>query len=102
MRVVGSFLRNWPVLSIGVVTFGLFAAVEAFGEPPQFIMPALRVLIVPLWLMRTLQMVVGIGSWPGPLQLLVALPLLFLPYVAADLLVRSASRRWRAHRAAAT
>ncbi len=97
MRALYSFLRTWPFLSLGVLTFGLFLAVEGIGEPLRPAVPALRVLIAPLWLMRTLEMVVGIGSWPGPLQLLVALPLLFLPYVAADLFLRSARRRWIAH-----
>ncbi len=97
MRGLSSFLRSWPFLSLGVLTFGLFLAVEAFGEPLRPLVPVLRVLVVPLWLMRTLEMVVGIGSWPGTLQLLIALPLLFLPYVAADLLLRAARRRRVVH-----
>lgn len=102
MRALGSFLRNWPFLSLGLLTFGLFLAVEALGAQLRPLIPPLRVLIVPLWLMRNLEMVVGIGYWPGPLQVLVALPLLFLPYVAADLLLGWARRRWGAHRATAT
>jgi hypothetical protein len=97
MRRVRSFLLAWPFLSVGLFTFGLFVAVERVGEPLRPLVPVLRVLVVPLWLMRTLEMVVGIGYWPGPLQLLIALPLLFLPYVAADLLLRSARRRRVAH-----
>lgn len=50
----------------------------------QVLLGALRVLILPVWLMRTLEMLLGIGSWPVPLQLTVALPLLFLPYALAD------------------
>ena len=99
MRGLNSFLRTWPFLTLGFVTFGLFLAVEGFGpERLGQLVPALRVLIVPLWLMRTLEMLVGIGSWPSPLQLIVALPLLFLPYVAADLLLGWARRRWVVHR----
>ena len=97
MRGLSAFLRTWPFLSLGVLTFGLFLAVEALGKPPWPLLPALRALVAPLWLMRTLEMVVGMASWPGPLQLFVALPLLFLPYVAADLLLRSARRRRVAH-----
>jgi hypothetical protein len=93
MRALGSFLRNWPFLVLGLVTFGLFLALEASGEPPRFLVAVLRVLIVPLWLMRTLEMILGIGYWPGPLQLLIALPLLFLPYVSADLLLRWGRRQ---------
>ena len=92
MRRLRTFLLSWPFLSVGLFTFALFLAVERFGKLRPLI-PILRVLVAPLWLMRTLEMVVGIGSLPGPLQLLVALPLLFLPYVVADLLLRSARRR---------
>ena len=97
MRRIRSFVRAWPFLILGFLTFGLFLALEGLGEPLRPLLPVLRVLIVPLWLMRTLEMVAGIGYWPGPLQLLIALPMLFLPYVAADLLLRSARRRRLAH-----
>ena len=93
MRRLTSFLRTWPFLTFGLLTFGFFLAVEGFGEPLAPLLPALRVLIVPLWLMRTFEMLVGIGYLPGPVQLVVAFPLLFLPYVAADLLLRWARRR---------
>jgi hypothetical protein len=88
-----------PFLLFGLLTFGLFLAIETTGDAfPETalgaaLISALRVLIVPLWLMRTLEMVVGIGWWPGPLQLVVALPLLFLPYVLADLLLARLRRR---------
>jgi hypothetical protein len=35
--------------------------------------------------MRTLEMIAGIGFWPWPAQALIALPLLFVPYLFADL-----------------
>jgi hypothetical protein len=101
MRRLGSLIRTWPFLSLGFFTFGLFLALEGFGEPPRPLVAVLRVLVVPLWLMRTLEMLVGIGGWPAPLQFLVALPLLFLPYLAADLLLRLARRQWVSHHAAA-
>jgi hypothetical protein len=90
--------RRHPFLLIGLLTFGLFLALEAAGDTVRestlgaVALSAVRVLIVPLWLMRTLEMIVGIGSWPAPLQVLVALPLLFLPYVLAD---AGLARLWR-------
>jgi hypothetical protein len=86
---------------VGLLTFALVLALEVFREPLRPLVPLVRVFSVPLWLMRTLQMLVGIDSWPGPLQVVVALPLLFLPYVAADLLLQRARRRWRTHHTAA-
>jgi hypothetical protein len=99
MRSVLALLTDWPLLSLGLVTFGLFLAVEAFTESLAFLIPTLRVLIVPLWAMRTLEMVLGIGNWPGALQFLVALPLLFLPYVAADLLLQCGKKHRSARHA---
>jgi hypothetical protein len=74
-----------------LLTAGLFLSVESFGDRVEPLIPVVRVLIIPLWLMRTLEMVVGMGSWPMPLQYLIALPLLFVPYVAADLLLGRAA-----------
>ena len=82
-----------PFLSLGILTFTALLAVEAFAMPPA-LRGVLRVIIVPLWLMRTLEMVVGVGSLPGAIQLVVALPALFLPYAAADWLLWRARRRW--------
>ena len=101
MRKVSSFLQTWPFLSLGLVTAALFLAVEGFGERVAPLIPVVRVLIIPLWLMRTLEMIVGIGFWPRPLQYLIALPLLFAPYVAADLLLRQVRRCLVKHREAA-
>jgi hypothetical protein len=81
----GRFLTRWPFLMFGLVTFALFLLDEAIKPLQPTLGPLLRVLILPLWLMRTLEMIIGIGFWPGPVQLLIALPLLFLPYVLADL-----------------
>ena len=82
-----SWLRRHPFLTVGLATFALFLVVESaptavHGIP--VVIQILRVLIVPLWLMRTLEMMVGMGTWPGIIQLVVALPLLFAPYVLAD------------------
>jgi hypothetical protein len=100
MRTVSSFLKIWPFLSLGLLTAGLFLSVESFGDRVEPLIPVVRVLIIPLWLMRTLEMVVGMGSWPMPLQYLIALPLLFVPYVAADLLLGRVRRRISRHREA--
>jgi hypothetical protein len=82
-----SWFRRHSFLIVGLATFGLFLLVESIPASvprPPLVIPILRVLIVPLWLMRTLEMMVGMGTWPGILQLTVALPLLFAPYVLAD------------------
>jgi hypothetical protein len=100
MRTLRRFVGNWPFLTLGLATFGFFVAVDLIGEPLRLLVPILRVLIVPLWFMRNLEMMVGLGFLPWPIQLPLALPLLFLPYVATDLLLRRA-RQWYAHRAAA-
>jgi hypothetical protein len=92
MRRFGSFVLAWPFMTVGLLTFALFLGVEAHWAPLRPLLPAVRVLIVPLWLMRYVEMGVGIGSLPGPVQLVVALPLLFLPYLAADLLLRAGRR----------
>ena len=101
MRRPRAFLRSWPFLSVGLLTFAFGLALEVFGEPLRALVPFVRVLVVPLWFMRTLEMLVGVGSWPGPLQIVVALPLLLLPYVAADLLFQRARRRRGTHHTAA-
>jgi hypothetical protein len=89
-----------PFLCLGLFTFAAFLSVEVFGMPPALAAP-LRALIAPLWVMRTIEMFLGLGYLPGPAQFVLALPLLFLPYVAADWLLGRARRRHRAHRAAA-
>ena len=89
-----------PFLSLGLFTFAAFLAAELVGIPPALAGP-LRILIAPLWVMRTIEMFLGLGSLPGPVQLVIALPLLFLPYVAADWLLGRARRLRATHRAAA-
>lgn len=93
LHMIGRFVWHWPFVTLGLATFALFVAAEALNGAAGPLQPALRVLIVPLWFMRTLEMVVGIGSWPWPLQLPVALPLLFVPYAAADLCLNWIRRR---------
>jgi hypothetical protein len=88
---VGRFIKNWPFLTVGLVTFALFVGLEAVGDAgrdtpiAQGIIPMLRVLIVPIWAMRYLEVFVGMGAWPLPAQLFVAAPVLFTPYVLADI-----------------
>jgi hypothetical protein len=97
----GRFIARWPFLTFGLATFALFLLGEAIKPLQAPLGPVLRVLIMPLWLMRTLEMIVGIGFWPGPAQLVIALPLLFLPYLLADLALGWA-RRYVGPRAPAT
>ena len=97
---VTRFVLRRPFLSVGLLTFAAFLAVEIFGMPAA-LAGLLRVLIAPLSLMRTIEMFLGLGFLPGPLQLVVALPLLFLPYLAADWLLERARRRRSRPRAAA-
>jgi hypothetical protein len=97
-----SFLRRWPFLVLGLMTLGMFVLVERAHQPPGILIAVLRVLIAPLWLMRTVEMLLGVGAWPKTLQLSIALPLLLLPYVTADLLLRWHRRRREGHPAAAS
>jgi hypothetical protein len=96
----GRFVSRWPFLTIGIVTFALYLVTE-FVPGFGVLAPLVRLLIAPIWIMRTLEMIVGIGALPGVLQLFIALPLLFLPYVLIDLLIaRIRERRLPAQRAA--
>lgn len=88
-----TLVARWPFLTFGLITFALFLLAEAIPRFQDALAPILRILIMPLWLMRTLEMVVGIGYLPGWIQLFSALPLLFLPYVAADLVLGRLRRR---------
>ena len=87
-------LRQHPFLLFGLLTFAIFLTGEAMSDAAiatpagQVLAGALQVLVAPLWMMRNLEMLLGMGSWPVPLQLIVALPLLFLPYVLADYALR--------------
>lgn len=62
---------------------------------PASLKPVVNLLILPLWFMRLMEMSTGIGFLPWPLQLPLALPLLFLPYVAVDLLIRRLRGRYK-------
>ena len=87
---------------IGLATFGVFLVVESMPHVHPAVLSILRVLIAPLWLTRTLQMMVGMGTWPVIAQLIVALPLLFAPYLFADwALARARVRRASRFHAAA-
>ena len=102
-----SFVKRHSFLLLGIATFGLFVVMGIASDAAKAsgvghsIIDVLRVLIVPLWLMRDLEMLLGMGGWPGPLQLLVALPILFAPYFLADYLIqraRNARSKWsRSH-----
>jgi len=96
---IHSFIKRHGFLLLGIVTLGLFVAMEIASEAAkasglgEAITILLRVLIIPMWLMRDLEMLLGMGSWPMPLQVLVALPILFAPYFLADYLLQSVRSR---------
>ena len=100
-----AFVRRHPFLLAGLATFGLFLFLETLSPAARAttvgaaFAALVRVLVAPLWLMRTVQMMLGIGAWPAILQLAIALPLLFAPYVLLDWIL-SRARRFRAHAAA--
>ncbi len=95
------FVRRHPFLTIGLVTFGLFLLVELMPEAARtagagrVLMAFVRVIAVPLWIMRTIEVMLGMGRWPDLLQLLVALPLLFAPYLLLDWVLNRFRRRRR-------
>jgi len=90
----GRMVARWPFMCLGLVTMLGFLL---SGHLPSGLAELFRVLIVPMWLMRTLQMLVGIGSLPDPAQLLVAVPLLFLPYAGADWILWRVRHRADSH-----
>jgi hypothetical protein len=91
------WLQRHPFLTVGLTTFALFLLVESIPggiHTTPLVGPIVRVLIAPLWVMRTLEVIVGMGTWPGIAQLVVALPLLFAPYMLVDwVLARVRARR---------
>jgi len=50
----------------------------------QVLVGVMRVMIIPMWVMRDLEMLLGMGGWPAAVQLVIALPILFAPYLLAD------------------
>jgi hypothetical protein len=115
------FVKRWPFLTLGLITFVLFMAVElpastsggcyssasvsvsadgtvishqesstCEGNFLAKLTTLISPLVIPIWLMRDVEMIIGISFLPWPLQIIIAVPLLFLPYVAADLLLRLA------------
>jgi hypothetical protein len=101
MHSARSFFLRWPFVCVGLATAVAFVAVEMATAPPPLAVAILRVFIVPLWLMRTIEMVVGMGDWPRALDLIIGIPLLFAPYVLADLFLHWIWPRARTHREAA-
>jgi hypothetical protein len=61
-------IRSWPFLSIGVLTFVVFVVLEAVGDAGretvmgQALIPVVRVLIIPMWLMRYVETFLGMGT----------------------------------------
>jgi hypothetical protein len=89
-------VKKYPFFLLGVATFGLFLATGSLrgaaetSEVGRVVIGVLRVLIIPLWLMRDLEMTMGMGSWPGAVELVVGFPFLFAPYVLADYILSRA------------
>jgi hypothetical protein len=100
LRRAGRMVARWPFMCLGLVTMVGFLVGES-GHLPSGLVELVRVLTVPMWLMRMIQMLVGIGSLPEPAQLLVAVPLLFLPYAGADWVLWRIRHRADSHRVAA-
>jgi hypothetical protein len=86
-------VKRYPFLLLGIATFGLFLATGLVSDAAKtselgrMVVTVLRVLIVPLWLMRDLEMLLGFGNWPGAVELVIGFPLLFAPYILADYLL---------------
>jgi hypothetical protein len=97
MAAMAKALRFFPFITfLGIVTLVLFLLVEWAGPElqetalGQTLVSMLRVLIIPLWLMRTLVVMgggaifgFGGGSFPVLFNIL-TVPVLLLPYVLAD------------------
>jgi hypothetical protein len=83
-------VKKYPFFLLGVATFGLFLAAGSISDAAKtselgrVVIGVLRVLIIPLWLMRDVEMLMGMGRWPGAIELVVGFPFLFAPYILAD------------------
>jgi hypothetical protein len=86
-----ALVRRWAWTAVGLATAGLFLLAERFLDPTSLLAIPLRWLVVPLWLMRLVEMGLGLARLPEAWQLAIGLPLLFLPYVGMDIL----RHRWR-------
>ena len=86
-------VKRYPFLLLGIATFGLFLSAGLVSDAAKTselgrtVITVLRVLIIPLWLMRDLEMLLGFGNWPGPVELVIGFPFLFAPYILADYLL---------------
>ena len=84
-----SFIRRHPFLTLAVPTALGFIAVEAGAT---WLAPTVRILIMPMWLIRTIEMALGFGALPTWFNWAVGLPLLFLSYLAFDALLTRRSK----------
>ncbi len=95
---MSSVVRRFPFLTVGLLTAGLFlltaGANNVAGDAAvvRGLTAIVRVLIIPMWLMRDLEMILG-GRLPFAVPLFVDLPLLFTPYLVADLVLRKLTSR---------
>ena len=97
-----AILRSWPFTAFGLLTLAVVLVAEAVrgtGTPVGTLYDVLRVIIVPIWLMRYVVVAIGgllfgfsqgagLPTWYD----LLTVPILLLPYVAADLAL---IRTWR-------
>ena len=94
LRTVARVLMRWPFFMLGLATLAVLRAVEVGTLAPGPLRPALRVLIAPLWLGRTIEVALLLplldktdGLWRMVVEV-AGLPLLFAPYLLGDLLLR--------------
>lgn len=95
-------LRLWPFTCVGVLTLVVFLVAEVAqgsGISVEPLYDLLRIIIVPIWLMRYVIVAIGgllfgfsqgagLPTWYN----ILTLPIVLLPYVAADLTL---IRTWR-------
>ena len=98
LGTIVTFVRRSPFLLLGVIALVLFLtdALEQSAPSPnagsRIVHHGIRVLIAPLWLMRTLEVAIGMADYPPALHYGVALPLLLTPYALVDMLLRAILR----------
>jgi hypothetical protein len=100
MAKVFRFFPLFPFFTlVGLLTLALFLLQAAIGPEVrgtafgQIIIIVLQVIIIPLWLMRTVVVIIGVvlfgfggGSFPIWYDIL-TVPVLLLPYILADVLL---------------
>jgi len=92
-------LRRWPFTVIGVLTLAIAVVAEMGIVQSESFLRFLRVLIIPVYVARLLVVAVEVLIWgagpTGPPRFIdvLTLPLLLVPYLFVDLLVRMMARK---------